>query len=178
MTLAIYKCLLERVFIFLVHGLRVEPIEQNVAGVLLQSVQFQWIVRRGENFTLIKLDLYNGTGAVGFPKLFSLLGKRSIKLHNAPERLNARIEGTLDKDFEEVRYKLILEDVQYTDKSASFFLHALFQPLMESGAVVKLVEVNGTCFCFCFCLTCFLCVKVFRDVFLKSYISLVYLIYA
>ena len=121
-----------------------EPIEQNVAGVLLQSVQFQWIVRRGENFTLTGLDLYNGTGPVGFPQWFSLFEKKAFKLPNTPERFTARIEGTLDKDFEEVRYKLILENVQYTDKSRSFYLHALYQPLMQSGAVVKLVEVNGT----------------------------------
>ena len=155
-----------------------EPIEQNVVGVLLQSVQFQWIVRRSENFTLMALELYNGTGVVGFPKLFLLIGKTPFKLPSTPERLTSRIEGIVDKNFEEVRYKLILENVQYTDKSKSFYLNALFRsPLMQSGAVVKLVEVNGTCFLFCFCLACFLCVKVFRDVFLKNHINPAYLIY-
>ena len=148
-----------------------EPIEQNVVGVLLQSLQFQWIVRRGEKFTLLALDLYNGTGALGFPKLFSLSKKMPSKFPNTPKRLTATTEGNLEEDLE-VRYSLILKNVQYTDKNTSFYLSALFRPLTQSGAAVKLDEINGTCFCFCFCLVFFLCVKVFRYVFLKITLAL------
>ena len=134
------------------------PLTKNVEGVFQKSVQFEWRVNRGpENASVASLNLFNGTATTGTSEqVFVLNGKQPTVVSGATsDRLNATILGDIFEDVE-VRYNLILEDLQFYDENTSFLLEAIFRPNLFKTAVITLVKVKGTHFSFWFCLACFL----------------------
>ena len=133
--------------IFLVHGQKVNSVEQNIVGVLEKSVQFRWKVNRGfENITIFVLEVYNGTVPSLYSRLFSLINGKPVKQLNAPDRVTAKVEGSFSNDVE-VMYKIIMENVQFIDVGTSMLLEAVFRPpIVVSSAEVTLIKVKGMYF--------------------------------
>ena len=144
------------------------PVKETVVGVWKESVQFQWILNRGnEKISVASVGVYNGPKAETKRQLFSIAGQKVTRLNDESDRLNITIVGDVNDDIE-VTYNLTLKDIQFDDKSVTFYLSAIFRPLVELGAAITLVEVNGTHFSSGLDFARFLCSTViFGDAFLK-----------
>ena len=131
--------------VFLVHGQQVTAEYQNVVGALGKSVQFQWVVNRGNSsFNLQALNLFNGT-SVEDQRIFTLSTNQPAKQAGTSERLNAVIVGDLTNETK-VTYNLVLNNLQFYDENTSFYLFALFfglSKVVPSGALVTLTTVKG-----------------------------------
>ena len=131
--------------VFLVHGQQVTAEHQNVVGTLGKSVQFQWVVNRGNSsFNLQGLNLFNGTSPED-QKLFELNKNQPAKQIGTSDRLNAVIVGDLTNETK-VTYNLVLDNLQFYDENTSFYLFAIFfglSKLVSSGALVTLTTVKG-----------------------------------
>ena len=135
-------------FIFLVHGQEVVPVEQNVVGVLRESVKFQWTVDRdNENISILSLILFNGTEVDLSRQLFTLGKQQPVKVTGVTDRLNATILGDFNKNIK-VNYTVTLENLKFEDQGTSFLLEAGFRPQGISSVTITLVKVNGTYFLF------------------------------